>query len=87
MTKNNVFGFTTNCPCRAPSKSSATQHQQERIFQMSVVLISTTPMLSLSQRLDIEIAGLGISKVYLGDNRHCVANAHISKIALQPFLK
>ena len=47
----------------------ATQGQQQRIFQTSVVLISTISMLSLSQRLDVEIAGLGISKVYLSDNR------------------
>ena len=87
MTKNNVFGITTNCLCRAPTKSPATQHQQERIFQTSVVLISTIPMLSLSQRLGIDIAGLGISKVDLSDNRHFVANAHISKKAFQPFLK
>ena len=69
MTKNNVFGFTTNYPCRAPTKSPSTQAQQEPIFQTSVVQISTIPMLSLSQKLDVEIAGLGISKVYLGDKK------------------
>ena len=37
MTKKNVFGFTTNRPCRATTKSPATQAQQERIFQTSVV--------------------------------------------------
>ena len=65
----------------------ATQGQQQRIFQTSVVLISTISMLSLSQRLDVEIAGLGISKVYLSDNRQCVANTYISNAAFQPNLK
>ena len=73
MTKNNVFGFTTNCPCRSIEIPRYAASARTHFPDECSIDIYDSYVKSFT-KIDVEIAGLGISKVYLGDKKALCRN-------------